>query len=290
MRAAELAPGRQRRDRSRRGGRASPRLRHASGRDSPVSAGQRARRSAVDAREPAPRGSRRLRPARGSPDAIRSRGGRDARARRAIRSPRTRRICAARCSRRSRVAREYNLAHMQGNVRLFEIGSAFSPAAARCPRETVARRVARHGRPAAAALHRSSAAGRSTRGTRRRIAELTAARRVSRRSRSRSPRGPETNVLWDVLVGDERDVGSVRRVALDAPVWASPAFGIELVARSMSQQPPARRPGEPCVHGQTAAPATPADSRIGRCPRCRPRSSISRCSCLRARRRRRSSR
>jgi phenylalanyl-tRNA synthetase beta chain len=42
--------------------------------------------------------------------------------------------------------------------------------------------------------------------------------------------------LWDVLI-DDRAVGAVRRVGLDAPVWASPAFGVELSLGAMESAP-----------------------------------------------------
>jgi phenylalanyl-tRNA synthetase beta chain len=42
----------------------------------------------------------------------------------------------------------------------------------------------------------------------------------------------EDGVLWTISAG-ERVVGTVTRVTLDAPVWASPAFGVELTLGAM---------------------------------------------------------
>jgi phenylalanyl-tRNA synthetase beta chain len=42
----------------------------------------------------------------------------------------------------------------------------------------------------------------------------------------------DDDVLWTVLLGD-REVGRIRRLSLDAPVWAAPAFGIEIEVGGM---------------------------------------------------------
>jgi phenylalanyl-tRNA synthetase beta chain len=146
---------------------------------------------------------------------------------------------------------EYNLARMQGNLRLFEIGSAFDPRGGRLPVEDL------------------------------RVGALVMGRRQP--SHFTDPKSPEFSAwavydAWDVkalsvsvaraaypgadvevVARDERNlwesliagqhvhgdalwivtvnglpVGQVRRLALDAPVWASPAFGIELSLGVMS--------------------------------------------------------
>lgn len=72
--------------------------------------------------------------------------------------------------------------------------------------------------------------------------------------------------LWDVSAGGSR-VGVVRRVALDAPVWAAPAFGVELTlavlessavapAGEAAHRPFARRAAP--VTRYAALPTTPA--------------------------------
>jgi phenylalanyl-tRNA synthetase beta chain len=72
--------------------------------------------------------------------------------------------------------------------------------------------------------------------------------------------------LWDVLAGD-RLLGVVKRVPLDAPVWAAPAFGVEISLGIVESAPVAPR-GEsahraferstPRVSRYTPVPATPA--------------------------------
>ena len=46
----------------------------------------------------------------------------------------------------------------------------------------------------------------------------------------------EGDVLWSVRV-DGREVGTVERVPLDAPVWAQPAFGVELTLGRVTNVP-----------------------------------------------------
>ncbi len=118
---------------------------------------------------------------------------------------------------------EYNLARMQGDVRLFEIGSAF----------------ARDGDGVAEALQ----VGCVLMG-RRRPAHFTEAdppvfdewdaKRLAQElaqlaypATSVECRPAEHPILWHIAV-DGQVVGAVRRVALDAPVWAAPCFGVEL--------------------------------------------------------------
>jgi phenylalanyl-tRNA synthetase beta chain len=65
------------------------------------------------------------------------------------------------------------------------------------------------------------------------------------------PTDGDDDRLWSVLVaGEER--GQVRRIPLDAPVWAKPAFGVELVLGAMSNNDVAP-PGEH-AHGTTESP------------------------------------
>jgi phenylalanyl-tRNA synthetase beta chain len=72
--------------------------------------------------------------------------------------------------------------------------------------------------------------------------------------------GDKADILWDIKVDDRRS-GSVCRLTLDAPVWAAPAFGIELslgVVESAEVAPP----------GKSAY--TGANRRSNRAPRYRP--------------------
>jgi len=59
-------------------------------------------------------------------------------------------------------------------------------------------------------------------------------------------------VLWRILV-DGESRGEVRSVPLDAPVWAKPAFGVELVLGTMSNGDVA--PAGEHAHGDAAAPS-----------------------------------
>ena len=121
-------------------------------------------------------------------------------------------------------AAEKNLAQMHRDVRLFEIGSAFAPSDGALPREEmrVAALLMGHRRPP-----------HFTEGKPPDIDEWDAKALAERVIEVAHPRAAfsmqpgEGAVLWDVLVGGER-CGRVSRLTLDAPVWAAPAFGIEL--------------------------------------------------------------
>ncbi|MDB4876198.1 MAG: hypothetical protein JWM41_2644 [Gemmatimonadetes bacterium] len=173
---------------------------------------------------------------------------------------------------------EYNLARMQGNVRLFEIGSIWIPRDGALPHEElrVAALVMGRRQPPhftdpkspdfeawiaydqwdAKALAQSTAE-----------AAYPAARVTLRAAESKSEsESASEGTLWDVLV-DDVVTGSVRRVALDAPVWAATAYGVELslgVLDSSQVAPPgepAHRPFErpvPSVSRFVAVPSTPA--------------------------------
>jgi phenylalanyl-tRNA synthetase beta chain len=119
---------------------------------------------------------------------------------------------------------EYNLNRGEGDVRLFEIGSAFALGATALPNEEVrvgalimgARRP-RHftdSKPPAYdqwdAKHIAERIGSMTLGS----GDLTL-------------HASEGDTLWLVKRGEET-VGRVARLTLDAPVWASPAYGIEI--------------------------------------------------------------
>lgn len=120
---------------------------------------------------------------------------------------------------------EYNLARMQGDVRLFEIGNVFAPRADRLPREETrvgalvmgARRPPHFTESKPPAFDEWDAKG---------LAETIAA--VAYPAARVELLGGKTNgALWEIVV-DGAARGIVTRVALDAPVWASPAFGVEL--------------------------------------------------------------
>ena len=145
---------------------------------------------------------------------------------------------------------EYNLAHMQGNVRLYEIGSAFAPGES-LPDETVRvavlvmgdREPVHFAGPPAAAFDAWDAKA---------LAERTARVAFPAATIALQPAVGVGDELWTVLV-DGEPRGEVRRVSLDAPVWARPAFGVELVLGTMSNGDVA--PQGEHAHGVIEAPA-----------------------------------
>ena len=120
---------------------------------------------------------------------------------------------------------EHNLAHMQGDLRLFEVGSAFLSADGAQPVEEVraaalvmGRRRPPHftdGEPALYDVWDAKA-----------LAERVAAAAFPGASVALDPSN-RAGALLDVSVGGV-SVGVVREVQLDAPVWASRAFGVEI--------------------------------------------------------------
>ena len=125
---------------------------------------------------------------------------------------------------------EYNLAHMQPNIRLFEIGATFAPSSGRLPHEEVrvaalimgARRPPHFTDPKPPAFDEWDAKG---------LAELMLETAFPRRVTALVP--DEGDTLWQVQVDGQR-LGAVTRVRLDAPVWASPAFGVEITLEVVS--------------------------------------------------------
>jgi len=152
---------------------------------------------------------------------------------------------------------EFNLSHMQGNVRLFEIGAVFAP---------------RSGTPLP--LERKSV-GVLVMGDRRpphftepkppRYDQWDARALAERMVEVAVPSAKATLVaadaaeqangtLWSIEI-DGVPRGIVRALRLDAPVWAAPAFGIELDL-GMVESADVAAPGK-SIHGQTPA-APPA--------------------------------
>jgi phenylalanyl-tRNA synthetase beta chain len=144
---------------------------------------------------------------------------------------------------------EYNLAHMQGNVRLFEIGSAFAPGDP-LPDESV--RVALLVMGDREPVH---FAGPPTQPfdewDAKALAGLVARTAFPGSTIELVPAPEADSLLWRIVVSGEH-LGEVRRLALDAPVWASPAFGVELVLGMMSNGDVAP-PGEHAHDGLASA-------------------------------------
>ncbi|HEY7894972.1 MAG TPA: phenylalanine--tRNA ligase subunit beta [Gemmatimonadaceae bacterium] len=160
---------------------------------------------------------------------------------------------------------EYNLARMQRDVRLFEIGSVFLPSSNVLPLEElhVAFILMGHRRPPHWTETRPpdfdewDAKG---------LADEIVAVAFPGAATSIEPVGG-SELLWSVVVNGA-GCGNVRRVVLDAPVWAAPAYGVEFmllvvpsafVAKSGAaryESPPVRQATR---HAQyRALPETPA--------------------------------
>jgi phenylalanyl-tRNA synthetase beta chain len=146
---------------------------------------------------------------------------------------------------------EFNLSHRTGDVRIFEIGSAFRPGDADMPREQARvgivvmgrRRPVHFTEPEPPIIDEWDAKG---------IAE-TAARAAFPADVISMVPGDANEVLWEVRAG-ERVAGDVRRLALDAPVWAAPAFGIELVLGNVATARPADRGSHAYKEGARTTP------------------------------------
>jgi phenylalanyl-tRNA synthetase beta chain len=136
---------------------------------------------------------------------------------------------------------EYNLARMQGNVRLFEIGTAFfagdEPAPLPGPRKAPLPREEMH----VAALvmgqrhptHFTTPVPESyDEWDLKYLADIVASAAFPSSTVKLIPGSGDT--LWEISV-DGHAVGTARRLTLDAPVWAKPAFGLEINLEALEQ-------------------------------------------------------
>ncbi|MGI8499004.1 MAG: phenylalanine--tRNA ligase subunit beta [Gemmatimonadaceae bacterium] len=119
---------------------------------------------------------------------------------------------------------EHNLAHMHGDIRLFELGAVFAPGSphlreeARVAALVMGRRHPPHwsqGEQQPPSFDVWDAKW---------LGELVASTAEPGLSVEMTPGSGD--VLWDIAVSG-RSRGTVERVPLDGPVWAAPAFGVE---------------------------------------------------------------
>jgi phenylalanyl-tRNA synthetase beta chain len=156
---------------------------------------------------------------------------------------------------------EFNLARMEGDLRLFEIGTAFlpSPGEAR-PREEV--RVAALCMGARRPPHFSEPdPPRWDEWDAKALGEAIVLAARSERPCSLEPAAAGDG-LWVIRAGSDV-VGRVERVALDAPPWAAPALGVEVTITVVDTAPVA-------PPGQHAPAATRPPARVAETPRYRP--------------------
>jgi phenylalanyl-tRNA synthetase beta chain len=164
---------------------------------------------------------------------------------------------------------EYNLTRMQGNVRLFEIGSAFEPKGDDLPLEElrVAALIMGDRRPAHFTEPRPPAFDAwDAKALAERIAELV----FSGQSPSLEPDDGKT--IWTVRAAG-KTMGEVRLVELDRPPWAADAYGIEITLAELHNEyvaPPgqhvhaegqdkARAPSAPSYRPLPTTPAAEID-------------------------------
>ena len=147
---------------------------------------------------------------------------------------------------------EYNLARMQGNIRLFEIGTAFfageDPAVlkAALPREEMHVGALVMGQRSP--THFTKAIQPSyDEWDIKYLAEMAATAAFPSAVVKMIPGTGET--LWEIVV-DGHPVGSARRLTIDAPIWAKPAFGLEINLEAIEQ-------GAAQSKAYKAIPATP---------------------------------
>jgi phenylalanyl-tRNA synthetase beta chain len=145
---------------------------------------------------------------------------------------------------------EFNLAHMQRDIRLFEIGDVFVPAKGPLPTESLhvsvlvmGRRAPRHFTdPAGAAFDEWASYDRwDVESLAREICALAfPGKLVTLQPGDGSPGVPELASDW-IVAREGTTIGRVGKVRLDAPVWAPPAWGLELTLGRVESRAPAER-------------------------------------------------
>ena len=165
---------------------------------------------------------------------------------------------------------EFNLARMQRDIRIFEIGSVFEPTDGELPDEELRVGLIVMGRRQPSHFTDPKSAEFDEWAT---FSECDAkalgqlvAQAVQPAAAITLREGESEGVLWDVHA-DGKSIGTVRNVVLDVPVWAAPAFGVEIslgVIESGQVAPAgeaAHRPFErpaPTVRRYQPIPSTPA--------------------------------
>jgi phenylalanyl-tRNA synthetase beta chain len=145
---------------------------------------------------------------------------------------------------------EFNLAHMQRDVRLFEIGDVFAPAKGMLPAESLhvaltvmGRRAPRHFTdPSGPAFEEWVLWDRwDVEALARAICETAFPGKLIALQPAEGAPGPSQLAADWLVVREGTTIGRVGRVRLDAPVWASPAWGLEITLGRVDSRPPAEK-------------------------------------------------
>ena len=161
---------------------------------------------------------------------------------------------------------EYNLARMHRDLRLFEIGNVFSPTQSPMPHEELhvaavllGRRTPRHfSDPKGDEFDRWIAYDRwDAAALARDVCDVAfPGEHVEIRPVEQAMAVLDTvDVDWLIYRGDE-PIGMVGQVRLDAPVWASPAWGVELSLGVVESAPPAAQGAHSYISARHQTPAT----------------------------------
>lgn len=149
---------------------------------------------------------------------------------------------------------EYNLNRMEGDVRLFEVGHAFRQTGDRLPLEEVRVAALVMGRRRPPHFTEAEPAPYDAWDIKALARSLAA---VAFPGEAVSVEPAHGDALWTVQVG-ERQAGTASRLPLDKPVWASDAFGVELVLGVM----PSADVAPAGQHAPVAAPRPAAPAHI----------------------------
>ncbi len=152
---------------------------------------------------------------------------------------------------------EYNLSRMRGDVRIFEIGSVFAPSEGELPHEELRVAALIMGRRFPTHFTDPKSPDFDNWVTydswdAKALGEVIGRSSYQNASVEIVP-SDDGESLWTITVDGEA-LGVIRRVTLDAPVWAAPAFGIELslgMLDSAQVAPPGENAHRPFARPQT---------------------------------------